>query len=326
MADLQNSKGRFDGSVKDYRPIHRLIVLLACLTVLLLVAGALVTSNEAGDSVPDWPMSFGRWLLFGSRQFVGNVRYEYSHRFLAGAVGSVTLLAAVLVWSREKLRGRFGWLVTAALLGVIFQAGLGGIRVLFPAYKAPIAIVHAFVAQSFFCLVVTLALITSKGWNEFNRLRSDRSSSSLTMLSGATVALVMVQLILGAGFRHGILPIGWHIGGAVTVLLFVSATAIRIYKDHSDYRYLMRPSLAMIGLLICQIGLGIGAYVARLSSLDDPQPLEPMISLTVAHVVVGALTLASVLVVALRCYQVLGPQTRAERIDVSQAAPGFGPA
>ena len=53
-------------------------------------------------------------------------------------------------------------------------------------------------------------------------------------------------------------------------------------------------------LLSCQLVLGILAYIARLYSYDDPQPLEPLITLTVAHVVVGALTLASLVVLALR--------------------------
>src|SRR5262249_1818399 len=137
-----------------YSSVRYLIVFLGCLTLLLLVAGALVTSNDAGDSVPDWPMSFGRWVL-GSRQFVGNVRYEYSHRVIAGTVSCVTLLMALWVWTSNKLR-RFRWLALAALIGVLLQAGLGGIRVLFPGQKIPIAIVHALVAQSYFCLVVTL--------------------------------------------------------------------------------------------------------------------------------------------------------------------------
>ena len=77
--------------------LHRMAVVLACMTVVLLMAGALVTSNEAGDSVPDWPMSFGRWVV-GSRQFVGNVRFEYSHRVVAGAVGIMTLLTACWAW------------------------------------------------------------------------------------------------------------------------------------------------------------------------------------------------------------------------------------
>src|SRR5215467_7508494 len=154
-----------------YSGLRYLVVFLACLTLLLLVAGALVTSNEAGDSVPDWPMSFGRWVL-GSRQFIGNIRFEYSHRVAAGAVGIMTLLTACWAWLRgtgsgiDRVGQRQRWLALAAVIGVVLQAAIGGVRVLLPGYKALIAVPHAFVAQSFFCAVVTLAVITSRSWRQ----------------------------------------------------------------------------------------------------------------------------------------------------------------
>src|SRR5690242_4442954 len=95
--------------------LHRMAVVLACMTVVLLMAGALVTSNEAGDSVPDWPMSSGRWVL-GSRQFIGNIRFEYSHRVVAGAVGVMTLLTACWAWLRGSARSRYKWLALAAVV------------------------------------------------------------------------------------------------------------------------------------------------------------------------------------------------------------------
>ena len=289
-----------------YSGPHYLVVFLACLTVLLLVAGALVTSNDAGDSVPDWPMSFGRWVLFGSRQFVGNVRYEYSHRVIAGAVSTFTLLTALWIWTSSKLR-RFRWLALAALIGVLLQAGLGGIRVLFPGQKIPIAMIHALVAQSFFCLIVTLGVVTSSGWNYPRPVTEDGASPGLRLLSGLTIAAAMIQLLLGAGFRHGALGIGWHIGGAVLVSGLVIFTGVQVHRRHGSDRYLHRPALLMCFLLICQVSLGIAAYLAKLASASDPQPLEPMVSLTVAHLAVGALILASILVLSLRCYQTLSP-------------------
>src|ERR1043166_9916076 len=83
----------FDNVLPDPR-LRPLAILLASMTLILLVAGALVTSNEAGDSVPDWPLSFGRWVI-NSNYFVANVRFEYSHRVIAFLVGSTTLLLAV---------------------------------------------------------------------------------------------------------------------------------------------------------------------------------------------------------------------------------------
>lgn len=284
--------------------VHRLAILLSCMTVVLLVAGALVTSNEAGDSVPDWPVSFGRWLI-SSRNFVANVRFEYSHRVIAGIVGLTTLLLTVWIYLSER-RSWMRKLGLIAFAGVVAQAGIGGLRVLYPEYKALIAVPHALVAQSFFAVVVAIAVFTSRGWSAAHEVRADDASLPLRKLVAATVGAVLVQLVLGAGFRHqafGIIP---HIFGAMVVTLLVVLTFAIVMRRHKRDSYLAGPGKLAVGLLVIQLGLGVAAYVARLAAAGDPQPLEPMISLTVAHLVVGALTLATMVVLALRCYQVLG--------------------
>ena len=91
--------------------------------------------------MPDWPVSFGRWLI-SSNNFVANVRYEYSHRFIAGVVGMTTLLLAVWVYAGER-RSWMKKLALIAFAGVMAQAGIGGLRVLFPEHKALIAVPHA---------------------------------------------------------------------------------------------------------------------------------------------------------------------------------------
>lgn len=275
------------------------------MTVVLLVAGALVTSNEAGDSVPDWPVSFGRWLI-SSNNFVANVRYEYSHRFIAGIVGITTLLLAVWAYFSER-RSWMKKLGVIALVGVAAQAGIGGLRVLFPEHKALIAVPHALIAQSFFAVIVAIAVFTSRSWSSVHEVKADVNVLRLRKLVVASVGVVMIQLVLGAGFRHqafGIIP---HIIGAAVVTFLIIATAVLVMRRHSDDDYLARPGKLAVVLLVVQLGLGVSSYLARLGSAGDPQPLEPMISLTVAHLVVGGLILAAMVVLALRCYQVLAP-------------------
>jgi len=252
----------------------------------------------------------------GSRQFVGNVRFEYSHRVVAGAVGVMALLTACWAWlrgagsGRDRVAQQHRWLALAAVIGVVLQAAIGGVRVLLPGYKALIAVPHAFVAQSFFCAVVSLSVLTSRSWSQARwgqagSLHLDDSAGLLRSLSIATAAGILVQLVLGAGFRHGAIGIAPHIAGAVGVTLLVSWTVFKALRLGVTDNYLRRPALILCGLLVVQICLGIGSYLARLASVNDPQPLEPMISLTVAHVVVGALTLAAAVVLALRCNQVV---------------------
>ena len=302
------------GNVMPDRGLHRLAILLATVTLLLLVAGALVTSNEAGDSVPDWPLSFGRWLIH-SKDFVANARYEYSHRVVAVTVGLVTAIFAVRAWTKER-RPLIRKLALIAFAGVLAQALLGGVRVLFFEYKPLIAPLHALIAQSFFGLIVALILLTSADWWKPKPLKEDARFPSTRRLTVVTVSAVLMQLVLGAGFRHGAFGIIPHIVGAFVVSSMVIWTALIILHRYGGDAYLRRPTLAMLVLLSCQVVLGVLAYVARLKFRFDAQPLEPMITLTVAHVVVGALTLASVVVLTLKCWRILSPSR--ERIGQRQ--------
>ncbi|HEX6908108.1 MAG TPA: COX15/CtaA family protein, partial [Terriglobales bacterium] len=125
-----------------------------------MIAGALVTSNDAGLSVPDWPTSFGS--LYKLPRMVGGVKFEHGHRMVAELTGLLTIILAVWTW---RVEGR-AWvrkLGIAALATVIAQGILGGITVLY--YLPPaVSTAHAILAQTFFCLVVVLALVTGRGW------------------------------------------------------------------------------------------------------------------------------------------------------------------
>src|ERR1700721_351249 len=104
--------------------LHRFAFATSACTVLLLMAGALVTSNDAADSVPDWPLAYGKIIP----PLVGGIRYEFAHRVVAGAVAVLTLIFAVWLARTENRRTvrRLGW---TALALVVVQALLGPLRV-----------------------------------------------------------------------------------------------------------------------------------------------------------------------------------------------------
>lgn len=110
------------------RSVHRFAVFTGCCTFLLLIAGALVTSNDAGLSVPDWPLSYGSLLP----PMVGGIFYEHGHRMIAASVGLLSIVLAVWLW-RVETRRWVRWLGVAALGAVIAQGILGGLTVLFSA-------------------------------------------------------------------------------------------------------------------------------------------------------------------------------------------------
>jgi heme a synthase len=281
------------------KALHQYAVFTACCTFVLLNMGALVTSNDAGLSIPDWPLAYGAFVP----PFVGGIRYEYSHRVFAGFVAILTAILAAWLWRSEK-RVWMRWLGWAALGGVIAQAILGGLTVK-TFQLPPVSAAHGTLAQIFFSTLVAIAVFTSSWWQGELPEFEDSGAPRVRTLVLWTLAAVFCQLILGAAFRHrgfGIVP---HLVGAavVTVLMFVTAGALKRRFGHVPA---LRSCALYLHLLIgLQLLLGAGAYWSRLYNAHFPQPLTVMIALTVSHTVTGALLLALTLVTTLICYRMI---------------------
>src|SRR3954468_15214159 len=269
--------------------LHRFTKLLAGLIFLLIAAGALVTSNDAGLAVPDWPTSFGS--LWRIPHMVGGVKFEHGHRMLAELVGLLTIGLAAWVWRSDERRW-MKWLGATALATVIAQGVLGGLTVLFflPWW---ISSAHATLAQSFFCIVVSVALFTSRGWLEDEPAQiTDTGSPSLRTLSLLSVASILVQLILGAAFRHSGIKLLPHLISAAVVTALLIWTSSRALTNHSLPPAVRRPAKLMFGLLLVQLCLGLASYLTRVQwGADAVQPQLAMVLSTVSHVIVGALLL-----------------------------------
>ena len=137
-------------------------VLTALATLALIGIGGLVTSHEAGMSVPDWPTTYGyNMFLFPINKWLGGIFYEHSHRLLASLVGLMTTILAVWLWLKDR-RPWMAWLGVAAFLLVVAQGVLGGLRVTM--HMDSLGIYHATIAQLFFVLTCAIALFTSRWW------------------------------------------------------------------------------------------------------------------------------------------------------------------
>ncbi|HEX5758267.1 MAG TPA: COX15/CtaA family protein, partial [Thermoanaerobaculia bacterium] len=256
--------------------LHRFAVCLACAVVLLIAAGGLVKSKEAGLSVPDWPTSYGglnppRWWT------IDTVRAEHGHRLIAGTVGLLTLGLALWAQRAEPRRWvrRLAWLAFAA---VVAQALLGGltVRLFLP---PAVSIAHAALAQAFLCLVVALAVVTSGRWRAGER-NSGGEDGGLRRLAAVTTGLVFLQVLVGAVMRHtgaglaiptfpdvfgGVVPSSWSFGvgvhyahrvGALLVSFGVIWTAGRVFARHRASRALIVPALSTLVALAVQVTLG----------------------------------------------------------------------
>jgi cytochrome c oxidase assembly protein subunit 15 len=294
--------------------LHLFALLVAASTALLIFAGGLVTSTGSGLSVPDWPTTYGWFMLtFPLDKMVGGIFYEHSHRLIASLVGLLIVVLAVWLWKAESRHWvqRLGYIAVAA---VITQGILGGITVLW-FLPDPISIAHASLAQLVFCLTVSIALFTSPGWRRAytgtrTSLANDRPLQTVAML---TTALVYVQIVVGATMRHTdaglaipdfplvfgqLVPPFWspqiavhyaHRIGALIVSAFVLATAWHVLYHHLRRPELRRPSLLLLVLLAVQITLG------ALTVLSGKHYV-----INSLHVVTGAFVLGLSLVLTLR--------------------------
>jgi len=271
--------------------LHRYAILVAVCTLLLVLAGASVTSKEAGLSVPDWPLSYGQVIP----DMTGGVLFETGHRMIASVVGMLTVILAIWIARIEKRAWmrRLGWVAVSL---VVAQGLLGGATVLL-LQPAPISMAHACLAQLFFSVTVAIAVFTSKKWQEGPEPVEDYGWPSLRTLAILTPVLILVQIALGAGFRHrafGLLP---HVIGAMLVPLVILLTGIFVLQQFPKHRSLRPAAVALLTITGVQVFLGIIAYVARINAAEYPLA---MVLTTVAHVATGGLTLAASVVLAIQ--------------------------
>ena len=299
---------------------HRFTVVAAGCVLLLIVAGALVTSTDSGLSVPDWPTSFGSFYRLPP--MTGGVKFEHGHRMLAEFIGLLTIGVAVFTQKVDRRRWMriLGW---SALGTVIAQGILGGLTVLF--YLPPaISTAHATLGQTFFCLMVSIAFFTSRSWvQEPDAVVSLSMRPRLTTLSLFTVAAIWMQLIMGAAFRHSGIRLLPHIVGAVVVFCLVSTLTLLTIKRHRATPQLARPAVILLTLLLGQISLGLASYVTRVMwSTGAPAPLASMIVCTVAHVACGALVLVTTLILTIQIHRhalpALDSEAVANKVEASE--------
>lgn len=292
--------------------LNRFNRFLVFATFCLIIAGGLVTSTESGLSVPDWPKSYGMWMP----PMVGGVFYEHGHRMVASFVGFLTVIFAIWLWWKEPRK----WLRVlggVALIAVIAQGILGGITVLY-FLPTPVSVAHATLAQSFFCLVVSMALFTSPEWRQPQpKVAVEGNPRRLFLLTSLAVYL---QLILGAWVRHsgaalaipdfplamgrlvpeitspGVAIHFAHRVGAVVVFTLITATLVTVLRRMKRERRFVVPALMMFVLAICQIALGGYTVLTKTA-----------VPVATAHVAVGALILATSVVLTLRGIRHLEP-------------------
>ena len=299
--------------------VHKFSVFVVLWTFLLFIAGALVTSKDAALSVTDWPTSHGT-LVPPLSSLQGGDLFEFSHRAVAGGLGILVLVLAVWLWAKES-RVWLRWLGIVAVLGVAVQAILGGqvvIRLLH--YWLPV--IHACFAQIVFGAVLGIAVFTSKWWVTEQPQLEDSGNPSIHSLTILNSAVIYLQVILGAGFRHKDIPIWPHMAGAMLVLGVVIWTAVALRKRFAQSREFAKARILLHAIFGTQFLLGLAAYWSRLTTVDAPQPMPVMVTLTVIHTVVGAILFAFSVLVVLACYRLVPRRREVAATEPRQVTTG----
>lgn len=302
---------------------HRWAMAVASMTFVLICVGGLVTTQDAGMAVPDWPNTYG-YNMFAyplSAWLYGpfDLLIEHGHRLLGSLVGLLSIGLCIVAWMKEH-RIWVRWMSVGLLFAIIFQGLLGGFRVLFDART--IAMIHGVSAALVFAFAISIVVITSRQWLDKSVLRG--GSHGFRWLSlGLTLASV-IQLVLGAQLRHvqpwtkpsaftGLVHL--HLTFAIIVTLLVFMTTLisrnRLNRHLSGIGW---PICTLLVLLMGQIALGIGTWIANYAlPWIDAHPFLARYTIATkgyweswivtGHQATGSLIIATALVLTLRVWR-----------------------
>ena len=235
--------------------------------------GGLVTTRDAGMAVPDWPSTYGynlflypwqSWLFGPWDLFI-----EHGHRLLGAVVGLVTIGFAFLAWRADARRWLHA-LAIVAIVAVIAQGVLGGLRVM--QNERTLAMIHGCLGPAFFAFCAALAVVTSSWWRTVERRRVTGRGAALGRLALSVAALSYVQLVLGASIRH--LPRGFttetfrtsvlaHLFLALVLVITATALVANVLRYHRHSKPLVRAAIVLGLLFACQPVLGAAAWVTN---------------------------------------------------------------
>jgi heme A synthase len=305
------------------RALHRFAAVTAAVTLLMVVAGAWVTSRDAGLSIPDPVTNHGgilpaEQLADGYRDpsgrlySGGDVGAEFFHRAVGWTLGALALGLAIAIhradpraWMR---RLSYGGLGLVALQGVV---GALGVKLRQPAL---LVVPHALLAQAFLCVALALAYFTSLAGaspRAVSTPRAGRLRAGLAALTG----LLFLQLALGALVRHSeadpsqrLVAIAPHGLAALAILGLTLRLSLLALESRDRAPWLARSLRRLGALLLLQILLGVLALGFGRPKGEALERSLPAMLFPTLHVALGACILAGSFLLTLRIWRATGPE------------------
>jgi heme A synthase len=264
--------------------LHVYSTVVAVAVLCLIVSGAMVANQ---DGTPEgWHRAIGAFVAV-----------------MVMGLGVRLVMTRTQEWLRRLGR--------AAVAMTIADAGLG-LRAE-PASAPAFPMAHAFLAPILLSLVVAIAVATSRSWQRDPIFLQDQGWPSLRGVARNTLVLVLIQVGLGAAFRYGSIGVMVHILGALIVVVFILALVVLVtlMPEHPT----LRPAAITLGVVtFAQVFLGL--TVVSLGTAQVNKGVAAMVA--VAHVAMGAVTLATTLVVALEVWRNVRPAVQASAVAKDQ--------
>lgn len=269
--------------------IRRWLCVGACLlsipSLFVTGTGALITSLRPVPAVVNSTPSATAVQQFASAHHL----LLAVHGISADALVLLTVLFIICLVVGDERR----WLHLlglAALGGIVMESVPGQQAIL---GSAALAFFHAYIGHLFFSAILAIAVFTSKAWNSFDTIENRYGLRTLAIL---VPCLVLIQIALGAAYRHQFMGVLWHIFGAFIVAIFVLLAGVLTVKQYPQHRFLRPAAVTLMSIAGCQVLLGFAAFVIRLMTTT---PTTPVVVITAAHVVTGTVTLGASIVFAL---------------------------
>jgi cytochrome c oxidase assembly protein subunit 15 len=273
-------------------------LIMVATTTMLIAAGGIVTSLEAGMAVPDWPNTFGYGMIFYPLTLLqrdGMVYAEHTHRLWGMLVGLTSIVLLIQIWRGDSRRWvRFTTLGLFA--AVCLQGYLGGSRVTLD--NLNMAMVHGISGQLILAWVVVVAVGTSNAWRR-PRIAHIGGQTDRWLL-GAALAVLIAQLVLGAMVRHlPARPVMAHVSLASLVLMLILASALRVWGLHGQQAPVLRFfGIGAAALVIVQVILGVAALLVTGMKPTEGEPTTADVIFSTAHQFNGALLLGAMVALA----------------------------
>ena len=286
---------------REQRWIGRIALTTVGATFFLLILGGIVSSKGVGMAVPDWPTTFGyNMFTYPLSKMVGGIFYEHSHRLIGSLVGFLTIgLSTAILWKDNRK-----WLKVlsvVALIDVIAQGIMGGMRVV--EISKMFAVAHGAFAHAFFALIVSIAFFLSNYWKEISSDDNVMEASKLRRFSVITSIAIYLQLIAGAVYRHTGNWFWVHMLLALVVTTIIFLLMDSVNKKVGKVTFLRRTSITLSALIVLQLFSGLGAYMTKLISPDPLTASSIVVTITVIHVLSGALIFSSSVLLTLGIFK-----------------------